>query len=186
MAAFYILERNFDRNQLVSGPTPDSPKARMPIDSKAQLIDELAQGSKPEEQWRIGTEHEKFPFLTDTLGPVPYEGPRSIKALLEGLRDRFGWTGVLEGGNIIALSDPKGLGNVSLEPGGQFELSGAPLETVHDTCEEVPLRPRHDVPDLHRSGEPRLRVGGRHGEEAARLAGAAAHRHRALRQFAVP
>jgi glutamate--cysteine ligase len=109
----------------------------MPIETKAQLIDELAQGSKPEEQWRIGTEHEKFPFLTDTLRPVPYEGPRSIKALLEGLRDRFGWTGVLEDGNIIALSDPKGLGNVSLEPGGQFELSGAPLGTVHDTCEEV-------------------------------------------------
>ena len=109
----------------------------MPIESKAQLIDELAQGSKPEAQWRIGTEHEKFPFLTDTLAPVPYHGERSIKSLLEGLRDRFGWSGVLEGGNIIALSDPKGLGNVSLEPGGQFELSGAPLETVHDTCEEV-------------------------------------------------
>jgi glutamate--cysteine ligase len=121
----------------VSGPTPDSPKARMPIDTKAQLIEELSSGSKPKEQWRIGTEHEKFPFLTDTLAPVPYEGPRSIKALLEGLEARFGWTGVKEGGNIIALSDPKGLGNVSLEPGGQFELSGAPLETVHDTCEEV-------------------------------------------------
>jgi glutamate--cysteine ligase len=121
----------------VSGPTPDSPKARAPIESKAQLIEELAQGSKPIAQWRIGTEHEKFAFLTDTLAPVPYEGQRSIKALLEGLRDRFGWTGVLEGENIIALSDPKGLGNVSLEPGGQFELSGAPLETVHDTCEEV-------------------------------------------------
>ena len=121
----------------MSGPTPDSPKARMPIESRAQLIEELAQGSKPKDQWRIGTEHEKFPFLTDTLAPVPYAGERSIKALLEGLRDRFGWTGVNEGGNIIALSDPKGLGNVSLEPGGQFELSGAPLETVHDTCEEV-------------------------------------------------
>ncbi len=121
----------------MSGPTPDTPKARMPIESKAQLIEELASGSKPKEQWRIGTEHEKFPFLTDTLGPVPYHGERSIKALLDGLRDRFGWTGVEEGGNIIALSDPKGLGNVSLEPGGQFELSGAPLETVHDTCEEV-------------------------------------------------
>ena len=121
----------------MSGPTPDSPKARTPIESKAQLIDELAQGSKPEAQWRIGTEHEKFPFLTDTLAPVPYHGERSIKSLLEGLRDRFGWSGVLEGENIIALSDPKGLGNVSLEPGGQFELSGAPLETVHDTCEEV-------------------------------------------------
>ena len=132
-----MLGHNSDRKQLVSGPTPDSPKARMPIESKAQLIDELAQGSKPASAWRIGTEHEKFPFLTDTLAPVPYEGERSIKALLEGLRDRFGWTGVLEGSNIIALSDPKGLGNVSLEPGGQFELSGAPLETVHDTCEEV-------------------------------------------------
>jgi glutamate--cysteine ligase len=109
----------------------------MPIDSKAQLIDELAHGSKPEEQWRIGTEHEKFPFLTDTLGPVPYEGARSIKALLEGLRDRFGWTGVYEGDNIIALSDPNGLGNVSLEPGGQFELSGGIVDSVHDTCEEV-------------------------------------------------
>ena len=121
----------------MSGPTPDTPIARQPIESKAQLIEELASGSKPKEQWRIGTEHEKFPFLTDTLAPVPYEGPRSIRALLEGLRDRFGWAGVYEGGNIIALSDPNGLGNISLEPGGQFELSGAPLNTVHDTCEEV-------------------------------------------------
>lgn len=121
----------------MSGPTPDTPKARRPIESKAQLIEELSSGSKPKDQWRIGTEHEKFPFLTDTLEPVPYHGPRSIKALLEGLRDRFGWEGVYEGDNIIALSDPNGLGNISLEPGGQFELSGAPLNTVHDTCEEV-------------------------------------------------
>ena len=121
----------------MSGPAPDSPKARMPIETKAQLIEELASGSKPKAEWKIGTEHEKFPFLTDTLKPVPYHGPRSIKALLDGLRERYGWTGVYEGENIIALSDPNGLGNVSLEPGGQFELSGAPLDTVHDTCEEV-------------------------------------------------
>jgi glutamate--cysteine ligase len=121
----------------VSGPAPDSPKARMPIETKAQLIDELASGSKPKSAWKIGTEHEKFPFLTDTLKPVPYHGPRSIKALLDGLKDRYGWAGVYEGENIIALSDPNGLGNVSLEPGGQFELSGAPLDTVHETCEEV-------------------------------------------------
>jgi glutamate--cysteine ligase len=121
----------------VSGPTPDTPKARKVIESKAQLIEELSSGSKPKSEWRIGTEHEKFPFLTDTLEPVPYHGPRSIKALLEGLRDRFNWEGVYEGENIIALSDPKGLGNISLEPGGQFELSGAPLKTVHETCEEV-------------------------------------------------
>jgi glutamate--cysteine ligase len=109
----------------------------MPIETKAQLIEELASGSKPKSAWKIGTEHEKFPFLTDTLKPVPYHGPRSIKALLDGLKDRYGWAGVYEGENIIALSDPNGLGNVSLEPGGQFELSGAPLDTVHETCEEV-------------------------------------------------
>jgi glutamate--cysteine ligase len=121
----------------VSGPTPDTPEARAPIESKAQMIGYIADGEKPKAEWRIGTEHEKFPFLTDTLQPVPYHGPRSIRALLEGLRDRFGWQGVYEGDNIIALSDPNGLGNVSLEPGGQFELSGAPLNSVHETCEEV-------------------------------------------------
>jgi glutamate--cysteine ligase len=121
----------------LSGPTPDSPQARAPIETERQLVEYFAEGSKPPAEWRIGTEHEKFPFLTDTLRPVPYGGPRSIKALLEGLRDRFGWTGVYEGDNIIALTDPKGLGSISLEPGGQFELSGAPLNNVHETCEEV-------------------------------------------------
>ena len=121
----------------MSGPAPDTPKARMPIETKAQLIEELASGSKPKSAWKIGTEHEKFPFLTDTLKPVPYHGPRSIKALLDGIKHRYGWAGVYEGENIIALSDPNGLGNVSLEPGGQFELSGAQLDTVHETCEEV-------------------------------------------------
>jgi glutamate--cysteine ligase len=121
----------------VSGPSPDTQQAREPIEDKAQLIAALSKGSKPKADWRIGTEHEKFPFLTDTLKPVPYDGARSIRALLEGLRDRFGWQGVYENENIIALSDPNGMGNVSLEPGGQFELSGAPLKTVHDTCEEV-------------------------------------------------
>ena len=121
----------------MSGPSPDTQEAREPIENKAQLIEALSKGSKPKADWRIGTEHEKFPFLTDTLNPVPYNGARSIRALLEGLRDRFGWQGVYENDNIIALSDPHGMGNVSLEPGGQFELSGAPLKTVHDTCEEV-------------------------------------------------
>jgi glutamate--cysteine ligase len=121
----------------LSGPTPDTPQALAPVEGKAQLIAYLAEGCKPSEAWRIGTEHEKFPFLTDTLGPVPYDGRRSIRALLEGLRDRFGWKGVYEGDRIVALADPQGLGGVSLEPGGQFELSGAPLKSVHDTCEEV-------------------------------------------------
>jgi glutamate--cysteine ligase len=121
----------------VSGPTPDSPEARAPIENRQQLVEYFAEGEKPSTDWRIGTEHEKFPFLTDTLGPVPYDGPRSIRALLEGLQDRFGWSGVYENGNIIALSDPRGLGSISLEPGGQFELSGAPLSSIHQTCEEV-------------------------------------------------
>jgi len=121
----------------VSGPTPDTPKARTPIETRAQLVEELSSGCKPKDDWRIGTEHEKFPFLTDTLEPVPYEGERSIRAMLEGLRDRFGWEGVYEDGNIIALSNPDDLGNITLEPGGQFELSGAPLKSVRETCQEV-------------------------------------------------
>ncbi len=121
----------------LSGPTPESADGRNIIESKAQLISYFEEGFKPREKWRIGTEHEKFPFLTDTLGPVPYDGARSIKALLQGLRERFGWKGVYEGENIIALSDPNSMANISLEPGGQFELSGAPLTTVNDTCSEV-------------------------------------------------
>ncbi|MFO1033918.1 MAG: glutamate--cysteine ligase [Hyphomicrobiales bacterium] len=121
----------------MSGPTPETAEARAPIENRAQLVTYFDKGFKPKSEWKIGTEHEKFPFLTDTLRPVPYDGARSIRALLEGLKSRFGWEGVYEGENIIALSDPKGMANISLEPGGQFELSGAPLATVHDTCTEV-------------------------------------------------
>ncbi len=105
------------------------------IESKDQLAEYLASGCKPADDWRIGTEHEKFGYCKDSLLPLPYEGPRSIKAMLEGLRDAFGWTPVLEAGNIIGLE--KDGANVSLEPGGQLELSGAPLETIHQTCDEV-------------------------------------------------
>jgi glutamate--cysteine ligase len=121
----------------LSGPTPETESGRTTIESKAQLVSYFEQGYKPRAAWRMGTEHEKFVFLKDTLGPVPYHGPRSIKALLEGMRDTFGWEGVYEGENILALSDPNSLANISLEPGGQFELSGAPLNTVNDTCSEV-------------------------------------------------
>lgn len=126
----------------MSGPTPETAEGRAPIENRAQLIAALSKGSKPKADWRIGTEHEKFPFLTDTLEPVAYEGKRSIRALLEGLRDRFGYEPVFEGGNIIALTDKTG-GSISLEPGGQFELSGAPLATLHDTCSEVNLHLSH-------------------------------------------
>jgi glutamate--cysteine ligase len=106
-----------------------------PIESEAQLAEYLASGCKPKEDWRIGTEHEKFGYLKDTLAPLPYDGPRSVKAVLEGMRDRYGWEPVLEGDNIIGLSHEGA--NVSLEPGGQLELSGAPLRTIHETCDEL-------------------------------------------------
>lgn len=106
-----------------------------PITSHAQLAEYLASGCKPKDQWRIGTEHEKFGYCKDTLKPLPYDGERSIRAVLEGLRDRHGWDPVSEGGHIIGLT--KDGANVSLEPGGALELSGAPLETIHQTCDEV-------------------------------------------------
>ncbi len=106
-----------------------------PIEHQDQLAAFLAEGCKPKADWRIGTEHEKFGYCADTLNPLPYDGPRSIRAVLEGLRDGFGWDPVLEGSNIIGLT--KDGANVSLEPGGQLELSGAPLETIHQTCDEV-------------------------------------------------
>ncbi len=106
-----------------------------PIESHDDLAGYLAAGCKPKADWRIGTEHEKFGYCRDTLNPLPYDGPRSIKAVLEGLRDRFGWAPVLEAGHIIGLE--KDGANVSLEPGGQLELSGAPLENIHQTCDEV-------------------------------------------------
>ena len=104
------------------------------IESSTQLIEYLEAGCKPPVDWRIGTEHEKFVFDLDTLNPVTYDGPNGIGALLTGL-ERFGWTPVRENGNTIALTS--GACNISLEPGGQLELSGAPLETIHQTCDEV-------------------------------------------------
>ena len=109
------------------------------IASREELVGWFEAGCKPREDWRIGTEHEKFPFYTDDLSPVPYGGDRGIRALLETMAERFGWDPILEGETIIGLKREgnPGAGNISLEPGGQFELSGAPLETVHDTCGEV-------------------------------------------------
>ena len=106
-----------------------------PIEHHSQLAEYLASGCKPENDWRIGTEHEKFGYCRDSLKPLPYEGPRSIRAMLEGMRDRFGWSPIEEQGKLIGLE--RNGANISLEPGGQFELSGAPLETIHQTCDEV-------------------------------------------------
>jgi glutamate--cysteine ligase len=105
------------------------------IEHRDQLAEYLASGCKPPEDWRIGTEHEKFGYGLADLLPLPYEGACSINAMLEGLRDRFGWEEMREAGKLIGLT--KDGANVSLEPGGQLELSGAPLETIHQTCDEV-------------------------------------------------
>ncbi|MHA6263335.1 glutamate--cysteine ligase [Arenibacterium sp. CAU 1754] len=118
-----------------------------PIERHEQLAEYLADGCKPKEDWRIGTEHEKFGYIKDTLAPLPFEGKQSIVSVLEGLRDRHGWSEVRESGYLIGLE--KDGANVSLEPGGALELSGAPLETIHETCDEVNehLREVKDIAD---------------------------------------
>jgi glutamate--cysteine ligase len=108
-----------------------------PIESRDQLIEALSSGAKPKSAWRVGTEHEKFGFYEADDSPVPYDGPRGIRRLLEAMEGLLGWDPIYDAGNIIGLTDPTGLGAISLEPGGQFELSGAPLETIHQTCREV-------------------------------------------------
>ncbi|HWY14058.1 MAG TPA: glutamate--cysteine ligase [Rhizomicrobium sp.] len=105
-----------------------------PIESRDDLVRYLEYGGKPRAQWRIGTEHEKFVYDLATHMPLTYSGRPGIRALLEGMR-RFGWEPVMEGDHIIGLS--QGAASISLEPGGQFELSGAPLRSLHQTCAEV-------------------------------------------------
>jgi glutamate--cysteine ligase len=108
------------------------------IVDKFQLIDYVASGCKPIEEWRIGTEHEKFVFDLKTLRPLMYQskdGDPSVRKLLEGLTE-YGWQPVIENGRPIALTLPQH-GSITLEPGGQLELSGAPLKNVHLTCQEV-------------------------------------------------
>ncbi|NCT68921.1 MAG: glutamate--cysteine ligase [Rhodanobacteraceae bacterium] len=115
----------------MSGP---STAKEEPISGRSQLVDYVAAGGKPASAWRIGTEHEKFGFRLDDLRPPSWEGERGIGALLEGMT-RFGWQRVEEHGKLIALA--RGGASVTLEPAGQLELSGAQLETIHETCCEV-------------------------------------------------
>jgi glutamate--cysteine ligase len=108
-----------------------------PINSRDDLVAWFEQGCKPKSQFRIGTEHEKFAFTVAGRRPVPYGGPRGIRALLDGMQGMLGWDPIMERENIIGLADVTGGGAISLEPGGQFELSGAPVETVHQTASEL-------------------------------------------------
>ena len=105
-----------------------------PIESRDDLVRHIASGAKPKSDWRIGTEHEKFVYDLRTHKPLAYDARPGIRGLLDGMR-RFGWEPVLEGDNIIGLTQDSA--SLSLEPGGQFELSGAPLKTVHQTCGEL-------------------------------------------------
>jgi glutamate--cysteine ligase len=113
-----------------------SPSDSTTVETVDQLLAYMASGCKPQNQWRLGTEHEKFGYTLDDLRPLPYSGKRSIHAVLTGLAEQFGWRPVLENGQPIALLDDTGA-SVTLEPGGQLELSGALLDSIHSTCTEV-------------------------------------------------
>lgn len=108
-----------------------------PIETRDELVAWLEAGCKPKAQFRVGTEHEKFAFTVEDHRPVPYAGRRSIRALLDGMAHLLGWEPIMEGNNIIGLFDVTHGGAISLEPGGQFELSGAPVENVHQTASEL-------------------------------------------------
>lgn len=106
-----------------------------PITSKRQMVEWLEVGSKPKADWRVGTEHEKFVFRLSDKRRAPYDGPDGIGALLNRIAEKYGWERIEENGNTVALT--RNGCNITLEPGGQFELSGAPLETLHQTCAEA-------------------------------------------------
>ncbi|HTV32929.1 MAG TPA: glutamate-cysteine ligase family protein, partial [Methylocella sp.] len=113
-----------------------------PITSRDALVAWIESGEKPSAEFRIGTEHEKFAFYRNDLAPVPYEGRPfhgvgSIKLLLEGMQSKLGWEPVSDNGHIIGLFDAAAGAAISLEPGGQFELSGAPLDTIHEMKAEL-------------------------------------------------
>ncbi len=122
-----------------------------PIETKDQLIAAIARGCKPRACWRVGTEHEKFGFYTKDLSPIPYGGERGIEHLLSALQDDLKWEPIVDDSKLIGLAGGDTGGAISLEPGGQFELSGAPLCTLHQTCAEAN---RH-LGQLRRLAEPK-------------------------------
>jgi glutamate--cysteine ligase len=121
-----------------------------PLTSVGELADYMAQGAKPKSAFRLGTEHEKFGFFMADNTPVPYFGDASIHALLTGMQEKLGWEPIMDGPHIIGLAGGSGEGAISIEPGGQFELSGAPLETLHETEAET----AHHLEVLRQIAEP--------------------------------
>ncbi len=112
-------------------------KNQTPINNKQDLIDYIAAGCKPKAEWKVGTEHEKFGFHRGNLEPLHYDEPGGIRDILTGLADQFNWQPEYEGDDVIALK--RDGCSITLEPGGQLELSGAPLADVHQTCSETGL-----------------------------------------------
>ena len=119
------------------------------ISSRADLVHALSRGGKPKSEWRVGTEHEKHVFRKNPLRPVQYEGDDGIHALLEGIKARTGWTYFYDHDNPIGLRNDGPVGGISLEPGGQFELSGAPHANIHDAAAELDAH----LADCHAVGE---------------------------------
>ena len=132
--------------------TRQNTKPSAPIESRDDLVAWISSGAKPSSEWSLGTEHEKFVFRQDTYAPVPHEGEQGISALMRGFMACCGWEPIFEGESIIALKRAFGEkgANVSLEPGGQFELSGAPLKSVHDTAAET----EQHLMQCHKAGGP--------------------------------
>ena len=147
------------------------------VESVDDLVAFLRAGEKPPERWRVGTEHEKIGLHGSSRSPVEYAGDCGIGALLERIADRAGWEPVFEDGNIIALQ--RDGASITLEPGGQLELSGAPLRTIYETCEEfhahlellrgasepldivwlgLGIHPIHSVDELPRMPKERYRI----------------------------
>jgi glutamate--cysteine ligase len=121
-----------------------------PLISRAQMIEVMASGAKPRAEWRVGTEHEKHVYRKNPLRPVPYEGADGIRALLAGVKQRTGWDYFYDKDNPIGLRNDGPVGGISLEPAGQFELSGAPHRTIHDAAKELDAH----LADCHAIGEP--------------------------------
>ncbi|MGB0310570.1 MAG: glutamate--cysteine ligase [Candidatus Puniceispirillaceae bacterium] len=111
-------------------------KSAQPVTDRAQLVEWFARKGKPKSAWRIGTEHEKFLFHKGSFKPVAYEGAQGVGQLLSLLEQQFDMQPIIEKGHIIGLKSADG-GSVTLEPGGQLELSGAPLVSLHGTCAET-------------------------------------------------
>jgi glutamate--cysteine ligase len=114
--------------------TRDDPRYEQPIEDVAQLVEYFRAGETPRADWKVGTEHEKIGLYEGSLRPVPYGGERGIHALLEGIARDAGWKPLHDAGKLVGLELDGS--TITLEPGGQLELSGAPLASLHDTARE--------------------------------------------------